>query len=219
MKRKTDITYAITLVTAGLLIIGIADSISAMGISNPALGAETNTDASSKFFEFEQMQIVGARSYADHGSAGILYIDLMAGLNPVEPRFRNKLLYTFEFDLREPVFNIGSPDGTATLVDSDTVRLVLIFPPSDESWYTITLTSGGSDVTFTMGFLEGDVNQDMKVNPVDNNQLLLRFGKTPSNNIPLGPSECEPQWDVNCDGAVNPVDTSQTILRFGNSLP
>ncbi len=163
----------------------------------------------------EPIQIVGARSYADHGPAGILYIDLMAGPNlAVENRFNP--LNSFQFDLSGPVSSVTCDEGTVTLIDSDTIQVDLTSPMVHKNWHTITL-HGDVEDTFTVGYLQGDTNHDGIVSTADFSVVKPKFGQTPAS--PAVPGFCPPQFDTGNDGIVSTADASIIKPKFGHGLP
>ncbi len=158
--------------------------------------------------------IIAARSFTNHDPIGLLYIDLKAALNHIENRI-NINYFIIEFDLSGPVSNVYSPDGTVTLIDSDTVRVNLTNPIPDQTWYTITLTGDAED-SFTIGYLKGDTDHDGIVSTADFLIIEPKFGKTPSNTP--GQGLCDPKFDTDNDGIVSTADLSQVKPRFGNAL-
>ncbi len=163
----------------------------------------------------ENITITAARSYATHGAAGRLYIDLMADSNPVENRFNPD--FSFEFDLSGPVSSVSSPNGTVTILNGGyTVQVNLTNPITNRNWYTITL-NGDVEDTFTVGYLKGDTDHDGIVSTADFSIIKPRFGKTPAS--PPGSGFCDPKYDTDNDGIVSTADASIIKPRFGHGLP
>ncbi len=158
---------------------------------------------------------LAVRSIREHAFSYYLAID-MGVTGDIEPRMGS--VRQLEIDVDDVTFCAGSVTvdcspttwiGTATgTAVGNTVTVDFSVPLPDLTQCTITLACGAS---VCVGNLEGDSNRDGVVNPVDNNQRLLRFGLTDA--------AAGAEWDMNLDGDVNPVDNNMTLLRFGNSTP
>ena len=157
-----------------------------------------------------------------HGAAGPfdLSIDTGPAINgavSVEPRgIGNGHTIVFQFNV--PVSATGivtvTPVGSVTAVASGFEVVVTLTNVPDNQRATISLANvdnAGVNVTASMGFLVGDVNNTRSVNSGDISGVKARLGQTTTG--------ANFQFDVNATGTISATDISSVKARSGLVLP
>ena len=157
-----------------------------------------------------------------HGAAGpfdlpIDTVPTITGAVSVEPRgIGNGHTIVFQFNV--PVTAAGSvgvtPVGSVTAVASGFDVMVTLANVPDNRRATISLANvnnAGVNVTASMGFLVGDVNNTRSVNSGDISGVKARLGQTTTG--------ANFQFDVNATGTISATDISAVKARSGLVLP
>ena len=157
-----------------------------------------------------------------HGAAGPFDLSIdtgptITGAVSVEPRgIGNGHTIVFQFNV--PVSATGivtvTPVGSVTAVASGFEVVVTLTNVPDNQRATISLANvnnAGINVTASMGFLVGDVNNTRSVNSGDISGVKARLGQTTTG--------ANFQFDVNATGTISATDISSVKARSGLVLP
>lgn len=154
-----------------------------------------------------------------HGSAGTfdLPVDIAPAAVTVEPRtIGNGHTIVFQFNV--PITATGTvtvvPVGSVSAMIAGADVVVTLTNVADNQRATITLANvngAGVNVSATLGFLIGDVNNTRSVNASDIAGMKARVGQAATG--------ANFRFDVNASGVINPADISAVRARSGLMLP
>ena len=172
------------------------------------------------------VSLVNVLSRKTHGVAGSQNLAIEAGIAisgavTVEPRTIGAG-HSIVFQFSGPVTSVGSASAkdaasvdvgsTAVGFAGNEVIVTLTNVPNNRR-ATISVNNvnaTGLNVSRTMGFLLGDVNNSRSVNPSDTSAVKARSGQaTTTQNF---------QFDVNASGSINASDISAVKARSGSAL-
>jgi len=158
------------------------------------------------------------------GGAGIFDLPLSTSSRVIEPRSDGTGNFTIVFNFDQPVTTgsamfTGSGGGSVSGVTfSGNSMIVGLTGVTDQQAGTVTINGVAGPGTATMpsasvqvGFLNGDVNADSRVNVGDT--IIVR------NNSGATVDGTNFQYDINADGFINAGDTIKVRANSGNFLP
>jgi hypothetical protein len=139
----------------------------------------------------------------------------------VEPRFstgNHTIVLHFDRPMQTGTVTASPPANVDSATASGSDIIVQLSGVVDKTRVTLTgtnLTAADNSVlnsaSLVVGFLQGDTNQDTRVNIQDTNQAKANSGSLTNNN--------NAAVDVNIDGRINVADVNFVKAHAANALP
>jgi hypothetical protein len=174
--------------------------------------------------ECEVASVESASSCCQHGPIGEICIDMGIGGgfrvtgDNVDSRAGcvHKMVYRTNVGVSSLSGSVdcqsSAYDGTVTPYADGSTTCALEFEPALPMNDCCTITLGGDlEGQWAVASLQGDVNQDLAVTPLDYAALSLRLGQTTDSS--------NARFDVNVNGEIDPLDFAGISLNLGVSMP